>query len=293
MAEASSPGVLPAVGVRGVRHLSEITAVAEGLDHPECVTVGPDGILWAGGEAGQIYRIDPEARQWTQVGGTGGRCLGLTIDGREQLWICDVGRQALLCWDMARRAVVREIQEVEGIPLVNPNFAVFGDDGTLYVSDSGHFGQNDGFLFAVAPDGTSRVVDRRPCHFPNGLALSADGRTLYIAESTEPAVSTLQLDTFDYRWLCRLPGTVPDGLALTENGTVFVSCYRPDAIYRVDPDGTASLYATDPAGTTLAAPTNIVFAGSHRDMLYIASLGRWHIGCLSMPERGIALRYPR
>ena len=32
----------------------------EGLDHPECVAWGCDGYAYAGGEAGQIYRIDIE-----------------------------------------------------------------------------------------------------------------------------------------------------------------------------------------------------------------------------------------
>ena len=35
---------------------------ATGLDHPECLAFYRDGTLWAGGEAGQIYRIDDTAR---------------------------------------------------------------------------------------------------------------------------------------------------------------------------------------------------------------------------------------
>src|SRR5437016_6384997 len=31
---------------------------ATGLDHPECLAFDREGFLWAGGEAGQIYRID-------------------------------------------------------------------------------------------------------------------------------------------------------------------------------------------------------------------------------------------
>jgi hypothetical protein len=34
-----------------------MSVFAEGLDHPECVAVHPDGSVWCGGEAGQIYRI--------------------------------------------------------------------------------------------------------------------------------------------------------------------------------------------------------------------------------------------
>jgi gluconolactonase len=37
--------------------LSEFDLLADGLDHPEGVTWGPDGFVYAGGEAGQIYRV--------------------------------------------------------------------------------------------------------------------------------------------------------------------------------------------------------------------------------------------
>jgi len=40
--------------------IDNIDVYAEGLDHPECIAVHPDGSVWAGGEAGQIYRIAPE-----------------------------------------------------------------------------------------------------------------------------------------------------------------------------------------------------------------------------------------
>ena len=35
---------------------------ASGLDHPECCAFDRDGNLWAGGEAGQIYRIDADGQ---------------------------------------------------------------------------------------------------------------------------------------------------------------------------------------------------------------------------------------
>ena len=32
--------------------VQDITIFADGLDHPECVAIHPDGSVWAGGEAG-------------------------------------------------------------------------------------------------------------------------------------------------------------------------------------------------------------------------------------------------
>ena len=48
-----------------------------------------------------------------------------------------------------------------------PNFAAFGDDGTLYVTDSGTWGADDGVLFAVDRDGSTRVWSRDVPAFPN------------------------------------------------------------------------------------------------------------------------------
>lgn len=39
-------------------NLQDVETFADGLDHPEGVTLGPDGKIYAGGEAGQLYRID-------------------------------------------------------------------------------------------------------------------------------------------------------------------------------------------------------------------------------------------
>ncbi len=41
-----------------LRALSDFRTWANGLDHPEGVAVGPDGMIYAGGESGQVYRIE-------------------------------------------------------------------------------------------------------------------------------------------------------------------------------------------------------------------------------------------
>ena len=42
--------------------LADVRIHSDGLDHPEGVTTGPDGSVWAGGELGQVYRIGAGAR---------------------------------------------------------------------------------------------------------------------------------------------------------------------------------------------------------------------------------------
>src|SRR5215510_15057722 len=62
---------------------------ANGLDHPQCLAFDREGILWAGGEAGQIYRIAQDGRIETVVklgGFTGG--LAWTPDD-SALYVCN------------------------------------------------------------------------------------------------------------------------------------------------------------------------------------------------------------
>jgi gluconolactonase len=81
-------------------------------------------------------------------------------------------------------------------------------------------------------------------------------------------------------------------LAFDVDGNLYVACYRPDRIYRVDRDGRAEVLADDPEGTQLSAPTNVVFAGRGLDHLVIASIGRWHLTIADVGAIGAPLHYP-
>ena len=92
--------------------------------------------------------------------------------------------------------------------------------------------------------------------------------------------------------MTRLPETVPDGVALTVEGGIVVSCYRPDRIVYVDASGAVETLAEDPQGTLLAAPTNVVFVGPERNRLVSANLGRWHLTLVDAGLHGVALHHP-
>ena len=64
------------------------------------------------------------------------------------------------------------------------------------------------------------------------------------------------------RPLCDMGMSVPDGVALAEDGSFYIACYRPDAIFRWHPADGLTVFAEDPRGTVLSAPTNVVFTGT-------------------------------
>jgi gluconolactonase len=265
-------------------HVTEV--LVEGLDHPEGIAWDPaTDVLWAGGEDGQLYRVDIDARAWTEAPRAPGFVLGLAVDGRSRLAVCCSGAGALCVLADGAVTTLRD-----GFAL--PNYPAFAEDGTLYFSDSGHWGRDDGCVFRLDPDGELELFSDRLPHFPNGCAVTPDGRYLWMVESYRPTVNRFDLRTGEVEEVLRLDGTVPDGIAFTEDGGVIVSCYRPDRIFHIGKDGKVDVIADDPQGTMLAAPTNIVFAGQNRDRLVSANLGRWHLTLVETGLRGAPLHYP-
>ena len=70
-----------------------LRTLVDGLDHPEGVCWSPtERVLYAGGEAGQLYRFGLEGGDWEQVAQVpGGSILGLALDGVGAVYLCDTG----------------------------------------------------------------------------------------------------------------------------------------------------------------------------------------------------------
>ena len=68
---------------------------AFGLDHPEGVAWGLDGFVYAGGEAGQFYRVGLDG-QVMQIATTDGFILGLALDADSAIYACVVGKPAVV-----------------------------------------------------------------------------------------------------------------------------------------------------------------------------------------------------
>jgi gluconolactonase len=268
---------------------------ADGLDHPEGVTTGPDGTVYAGGEAGQIYRVGLDGR-WEQIATTGGFVLGLCLDGDGAIYACDHKLNAVM--RIAPDGSVSTYSS--GAPerrMSVPNYPVFTADGTLYVSDSDGWKERGGCLFRIRPGGETEVVGAGLEAFPNGMALHPDGSRLYVVLSNLPGVVSLSLDDDGSvgaaETVVELPRTVPDGLAFDVEGNLYIACYTPDVIYRLTPAGELAVLAEDWESVIFATPTNIAFAGPDRRTLVVASLSRWHLTKGEMPVPGARLNYPR
>ncbi|WP_257557423.1 SMP-30/gluconolactonase/LRE family protein [Sphingobium sp. CFD-2] len=184
---------------------------------------------------------------------------GLAIDSSGALIAADSGTRAIVRIDLRTRARTILADRFQGKRFNSPNDLCVAPSGMIYFTDP-PYGLTDGDmsalrelehcgLYALGPDGALSLLDgshRRP----NGVAVSPDGRTLYLALSDEqrPEVLAYSLDERGFPTGQRLfhdmraeqekglPG-LPDGIKVSRNGHVFAT--GPGGVHILAPDGRA------------------------------------------------------
>ena len=275
---------------------TQLSVLVEGLDHAEGIAWGLDGYAYAGGEAGQLYRIDIERKVLAQFADTGGFVLGLALDASHNIYACDIGSKSVQRITPGGVASTYSTGATDE-PFRTPNYPVFDSQGNLYVCDSGDWKSDNGVIYKVRPGGEAEVWDRSLKEFPNGLCLGPGEDYLYVAMSLNPPrASRIKIESDGSagaaETLVELPGSVPDGVAFDTDGNLYVACYRPDRIYRLTTSGKLDVLAEDYEGTIIACPTNIAFCGRKLDTLLSANLGRWHVMRYEVGATGLPLHYP-
>jgi sugar lactone lactonase YvrE len=259
------------------------------LDHPEDVAVSSDGTLYAGGENGQLYRISRGAGddEVVELANTAGFVLGVTLGPEEDLFACDFQRHAVfrlpLEAGMQAGPLETVVQGRETEPPWHPNYGLFDSTGRLYISDSGdreNMADSGGCIYVIEPDGTGHVLTDELSAFPNGLALSPDESTLYVAETGRHAVSAVELDGGETNAIKEVTSEMGliDGLAVDNDGVVYGASIGDNAIYRMV-DGEVETVIRDEEGLVIGNPTNVAVRS---DTLYIANLGLWHVAVLEL-----------
>lgn len=230
-----------------------------------------------------------------EVADTGGFLLGLCLDADANVYACDLGRKAVIKISQEAKVSVYS----DGAPnrnMVAPNYPAFDRAGNLFISDSGNWDQGDGCIFCIRPGGRTEVATRKSLLFPNGLAFHPDGTELYLVLSNLPGVGKVVVDenarVGPVEIVVKMERAIPDGLAFDVEGNLYISCYTPDRIYRLTPQGDLTPLVEDWRSVILSSPTNIAFCGRDLSTLVVASLSRWHLAKAEMPIPGSPLFYP-
>ncbi len=161
--------------------------------------------------------------------------------------------------------------EWQGKRLNSPNDVVVRSDGHVYFTDPASASvlepQELGFngVYHVTPDGAISLVSKLPR--PNGVALSPDGRTLYVADSQDRKIMAYDLDangdaSGERVFLSDLDGG-PDGLRVAQNGNLYIAC-RGIAIYTASGKFVRMIEFPE-------TPANCAFGGQDRKTLYVTA----------------------
>jgi sugar lactone lactonase YvrE len=251
-------------------------------------------------EGGKLYSVglgDGASPHLLSAGG--GFLLGVTVDSSGDIYACDMTRHCVWRWNAVTKESTVFARGTTDRPMRIPNYAVMKPDGSLWVSDSGScWDAADGLIWSIQPDGTCTPATSEPLSFPNGMALSPDGGHLYVLETFPPALKRLPVNDSEIlgapELVTELPGTVPDGLAFTDDGDMLIGCYRPDQVIRVSggQEADVSVVFADPTGRLLAGSANLCFAGTDLDRLIVSNVGGNHLTELEAGLRGSPVGFP-
>lgn len=295
--------------------------VTTGLRFPEGPVYLTDGSLLVVEIAGRaLTRIAPDSGRQTVIADLQGGPNGAAMGPDGWCYVCNSGGWRYVTEGGVQRPIAQAEQpgwiervhlatgRVERLydragdrPLHSPNDLVFDDKGGFWFTDHGKRTDDRldiGGVFYAAADGSfiRHAIGRLIT--PNGIGLSPDGQTLYVAETV-----TRRLWAFDITG----PGTVAshpfpspnggrlvaglpdlnnlDSLAVDAAGNISVATLTRGGIWTLSPDGAARNYLPLPD----VYVTNLCFGGPDLSTAYVTLSGSGRLIALPWPRPGLPL----
>ncbi|MDO7842326.1 SMP-30/gluconolactonase/LRE family protein [Sphingomonas immobilis] len=262
-----------------------VEIIAEGLAFPEGPVVMADGSLivveLGGGRVTRCWKGRKET-----ISEIGGGPNGAAIGPDGALYVCNSGGLDMAAGgnatgpgcegrleriDLATGRVERVFDAAEGIPLSAPNDLIFAPDGSLWFTDMGkRYGRTTEASALLHCDPSlatiTRVSDKAVSY--NGVGLSPDGKTVYVADTFQARVYSFDAAASG-RQKPGFVGTVPgmvwlDSLAVTAAGNVCVGTIFDGGISTVTPAGSVTQTPFDETFVT-----NIAFGGADMRDAYV------------------------
>jgi len=189
---------------------------------PEHIAIGPDGKLYAAMTSGNLLRMDLDGQNQKVFANTGGRVLGFDFDSQGRMIAADAMKGLI---EIAAGGRTRLLSDRVGShdPIRYANSIVVAPTGTAYFTDaSTRFAPAEwggtyqaslldiieqsasGRVLAYDPATASTRVVARGLSFANGIALSADGQALFVAETGRYRI-WLSTPALDHKPVLRVP----------------------------------------------------------------------------------------
>jgi gluconolactonase len=236
---------------------------------PNGLAVGPDGAFYCCNNGGFIWlEVDGKLRPGLQPPDySGGRIERI---------------------DAKTGAVTKLYESCGHHRLRGPNDIVFDNQGGFYFTDLGKSRARDmdhGGVYYAHADGSHIVELAHPLITPNGIGLSPDGKTVYVAETRTARIWAFDLESpgvakkyplpapHGGRFIAGLGGyQMFDSLKVDADGNICVATLVTGAVTVIAPDGRVLRVKKFEDPTT----TNIAFGGADQRTAYVtlSSIGQ-------------------
>jgi gluconolactonase len=312
--------------VQAPMHADNITELAAGLRFPEGPIAMPDGsVLLVEIEAGRLTRVAADGTvSCVAIPGGGPNGAAIGPDGR-----CYVTNNGGFRWtppgdesglrptgqaedysggrieavDLATGAVEVLYRDSTHGPLKGPNDLVLDGHGGFYFTDLGKVRGRDmdrGAVHYARADGSGIREVVFPLFTPNGIGLSPDGSTLYVAETETARLWAFDLDgpgeirrhgfpsPHGGRIVAGLSGYNRfDSLAVDAAGNICVATLVNGGITVISPDGARMRHVPMPERWV----TNICFGGADLRTAYVTLSSTGRLVSLPWDEAGLPLHH--
>jgi len=271
--------------------------------------VAPDGSIYFtdipfGEDRGLIVRFDPKTKQNTLFSEDSGKANGLVFDREGNLLACEganLGGRCVSRWDVKAGTKKSIADGVDGKRFNAPNDICLDAAGRIYFTDPKYLGDEPQELkymavYCIEPNGTIREATHDVSK-PNGIAISPDGKTLYLADhdngSTDvtkpgpPKAGNMKIYAFPLEPNGNIGAerrTIVDfgdkkgcdGMTVDADGRIYLTVREPSrpGIMVIDPTGKeVAFIPTGAAGQTgpnpVGLPSNVEFGlGDEANVLY-------------------------
>ena len=300
----------------------DMQLIAEGFQFPEGPIAMADGtVILTEIKRQTLTRVHPDGRTDILVntgGGPNGAAIGpdgaiyITNNGGAFEWLDNQGMTIpgptpashtggyIQRYDLATGALTTLYSECDGRKLIGPNDIVFDKQGGFWFTDHGCStpeGRKFGAVYYAKIDGSHVSRQRDHIISPNGIGLSPDEKTVYVADTqlgrlwgfdvAEPGVLAPQVGFGPGHVVANMPGyQLFDSLAVEACGKVCVATIINGGITTIDPDGSSEHFAIPDL-----IVTNICFGGDDMKTAWVTASATGKLYRVKWPRPGLKLNY--